>query len=181
MLPTIIPYSTFFVLLLAASISLLTSLANRLLSNPEETKKSRREISEWNKQLREAQKSGDKKRTEKLMKKQQQILQLQSKMMWQSMKVMLLFFIPLILMWQFLGGIYQNTPIAFLPGVSDHTGVITIPLIGMKFNSLIWWYLLCSFLFGTVFSHLLGLVSTEWRICQNRANVQKVKKLSLEK
>ncbi|NIO37473.1 DUF106 domain-containing protein [Candidatus Bathyarchaeota archaeon] len=157
----VLPFSTIFILSIAAAISLLTSLANRLLGDPRKTKAWRKEVSEWNAELREAQKQRDNKRMEKLMKKQQYILQLQSKMMWQSMKVMLLFFVPLILMWQFLGGFYQNTPIAFFPGISDSSGVITIPLIGMNFQSLIWWYLLSSFLFGTIFSHLLGLVAVE--------------------
>ncbi|MCK4439461.1 DUF106 domain-containing protein [Candidatus Bathyarchaeota archaeon] len=156
-----IPFSTIFIFLLAATISFLTSLVNRLLTKPEKSKAWRKEISEWNTELREAKRSEDKKRTEKLMKKQQYILKLQSKMMWQSMKVMLLFFVPLILMWQFLGGFYQNTPIAFFPGSADESGVITIPLIGMQFSSLMWWYVLCSFLSGTVFSHLFGLVSVE--------------------
>lgn len=156
-----IPFSTIFIFLLAATISFLTSLVNRLLTNPGKSKAWRKEISEWNTELREAKRSEDKKRTEKLMKKQQYILKLQSKMMWQSMKVMLLFFVPLILMWQFLGGFYQNTPIAFFPGSADVSGVITIPLIGMQFSSLMWWYVLCSFLSGTVFSHLFGLVSVE--------------------
>ncbi len=157
----LIPFSTIFIFLLAATISFSTSLVNRLLTNPEKSKAWRKEISEWNTELREAKRSEDKKRTEKLMKKQQYILKLQSKMMWQSMKVMLLFFVPLILMWQFLGGFYQNTPIAFFPGSADASGVITIPLIGMQFSSLMWWYVLCSFLSGTVFSHLFGLVSVE--------------------
>lgn len=164
MLPQIlqeIPFSTLFILSLAAIISLLTSLANRLMTDPEKTSNWRKEIAEWNKKLREAQKSKDEKQVEKLMKKQQQILQLQSKMMWQSMKVMLLFIVPLFLMWQFLGGFYHNIPIAIVPGISDAEGVITIPLINMQFNSLIWWYLFCSFLFGTVFSHLFGLVKVE--------------------
>lgn len=157
-----IPFSTLFIFLLAATISLLTSLANRLLTDPEKTKAWRKEISDWNTESREAQKSGDKKRIERTAKKQQYILQLQSKMMWQSMKVMLLFIVPLFLMWQFLGGFYRDVSIAYLPGISNpETGVITIPIVGMPFHSLIWWYLLCSFLFGTVFSHLFGLVSME--------------------
>ncbi len=161
MLPTTIPFSTIFIFLLAAAVSLLTSLLNRLLTNPEKSKTSRKEVSEWNAELRKAQKSKDKKRVEKLMKKQQYILQLQSKMMWKSMKVMLITFLPLILMWQFLGGFYHNTLIAIFPGVSNNIGVITIPLIGMQFSSLIWWYLLSSFFFSTAFSHLFGLVSVE--------------------
>jgi uncharacterized membrane protein (DUF106 family) len=153
-----IPYSTIFLFAVAAGISCLTSLANRLLSDPEKSKSSRREISEWNTGLRKAQKEGDKKTVEKLMKKQQYIMQLQSKMMWQSMKVTLLFIVPLLLMWQVLGGFYR-TPngaiidIAYFPGVGP---IIPLPFIGG--SSLIWWYLLCSFLFSTIFSHLFGLV-----------------------
>jgi uncharacterized membrane protein (DUF106 family) len=162
MLPPVlleIPFSTVFIFLLAATISLLTSLANRLLTNPEKSKAWRKEIAEWNTELRKAQRNGDKKRTEKLMKKQKQIMQLQSKMMWQSMKVMLLFIVPLFLIWQFLGGFYtssEGTPIsiAYFPGVGP-----IFPFLNMV--SLFWWYLLSSFLFGTVFSHLFGLVSME--------------------
>jgi len=150
-----IPFSTLFFLLLAATISFLTSLANRLLTDPEKSKAWRKEIAEWNAELRKARRDGDKKRIEKLMKKQQYILQLQGKMSWQTMKVFLLFFIPLLIIWQALGGFYQQNPIAYFPGVGP---VLPIPLFG---NSLIWWYMLCSFFFSTTFSHLLGLVSVE--------------------
>ena len=158
MLPPIlsdIPLSTIFILLLAGAITLLTSLANRLLTDPEKTKAWRKEIAEWNSELRKAQRSEDKKRVEKLMKKQQQILKLQSKMMWQSTKVMLMFFVPLIIIWQILGGYYGTTPLAYLPGVGPD---LPIPLFT---HSLLWWYMLCSFLFSTVFSKLLGLTEVE--------------------
>jgi uncharacterized membrane protein (DUF106 family) len=154
-LPSVIPFSTLFIFLLAAIISLLTSLANRLLTNPEKSKAWRKEVADWNAEFRKAQSSGDKKRLEKLMKKQQYILQLQSKMMWQSFKVMLIFIIPLFVMWQILGGFYGSAPIAYFPGVGP-----TLP-IPMFSNSLIWWYLFCSFLFGTMYSHIFGLVSVE--------------------
>jgi uncharacterized membrane protein (DUF106 family) len=155
MLPADIPFSTLFIFLLAALISLLTSLANRLLTNPEKSKAWRKEVTDWNAELRKAQSSGDKKRVEKLMKKQQYILQLQSKMMWQSFKVTLIFIAPLFIIWQILGSFYGSTPIAYFPGVGP-----TLP-IPMFSSSLVWWYLLCSFLFGTIYSHLFRLVSVE--------------------
>jgi uncharacterized membrane protein (DUF106 family) len=153
-----IPFSTFFLFLLAALISLLTSLTNRLLMDPEKSKAWRKEVMEWNRELQEARREGDKKKLEKVMKKQSQILQLQSKMMWQSMKVTLIFFVPLIIIWSILGGFYtahptgQPIPIAYLPGVGPK-----VHLIVFDFSSLLWWYLLCSLLFGTVFSHLFGI------------------------
>jgi len=146
-----IPYATFFILGLAALISLLTSLVNRLLTNPEKSKAARTEVNEWNKELREARRNNDKKAIEKLMKRQQYVMQLQTKMMWSSMKVSLLFLIPLLLMWQLLGVFYSGLKIAIFPGVGAD---LPIPLFS---SSLVWWYLLCSLLFGTVFSHVFRL------------------------
>lgn len=146
-----LPYSTFFILAVAAGISVLTTLTNRLLSDPEKAKAVRKEVGEWNKELREAQRSKDKKTVDKLMKKQQYMMQLQSKMMWQSMKVSLVFLIPLLIMWQLLGQFFSGHNIAVLPGVGS---VLPLPFFSA---SLIWWYLLSSLLFGTVFSHVFGI------------------------
>lgn len=154
-----LPYSTLFVFLLAGLIALLTSSINRKLTDPKKSKAQRKEISEWSKELRKAQKSKDQKTVEKLMKKQKNILSLQSKMMWQSTKVMLLTFVPLILMWQFLGGFYtspdgQPITVAYFPGVGP---IIPLPILG-NMVSLYWLYLLSSFLLSTTFSRLFGLV-----------------------
>jgi len=152
MLPQEIPLSTLFIFLLAATISFLTSSVNALLTNPEKTRAWRKEISEWNTELRKAQKSEDKKTIEKLMKKQKHILQLQTKMMWRSMIVTMIFFVPLLIIWQFLGATYFGRDIAYFPGVGPD---LPLPLFS---SSLIWWYLLCSLLFGTTFSHALGIM-----------------------
>lgn len=146
-----IPYSTLFILGIAALVSLLTTLVNRLISNPQKSKEQRKEVTEWNKELREAQRAKDKKTIEKLMKKQQYIMKMQTKMMWNSMKVSLLFLVPLLLMWQVLGGFYSGKDIAIFPGVGAN---LPLPMFSA---SLIWWYLLCSLFFGTTFSHVFGL------------------------
>jgi len=147
-----IPYATLFIFSLAALISLLTTFVNRLLTNPEQSRSARREVGEWNKELRQAQRDKDKKTIEKLMKKQQYMMQLQTKMMWQSMKVSLLFIVPLFLMWSVLGSFYSGLAIAYLPGIGP---TLPIPIFS---SSLIWWYLLCSLLFGTTFSHVFGMI-----------------------
>ena len=150
-----IPYSTFFIVGLAVLISVLTTLVNRRFTDPEKSRAWRKEISDWSKDLREAQRSKDKKTLDKVMKKQQYIMQLQSKMMWQSMKVSLLFLVPLLLMWSILGGFYAHTPIAYFPGIGDS---LKLPILNLTFTSLFWWYLLCSLLFGTVFQHVFRLI-----------------------
>jgi uncharacterized membrane protein (DUF106 family) len=155
MFPTTPPGSTLFFFALAATFTFLMSLANRLLTDPEKLKAWRREISEYYRQLREAQRSGDKKQMEKLMKRRQYILQLNAKISGQPIKVMLIFMIPLWAVWIFLGGIYGAAEIAYFPGIGWR---LPIPLFG---SSLIWWYTLCSLFFSTLFSHLFGLVSVE--------------------
>lgn len=146
-----IPYSTFFIFGLSGLIALLTTLVNRALSDPQKAKAARKEVGDWNRELRAAQRSKDKKTIEKLMKKQQYVMQLQTKMMWQSMKVSLLFLIPLLLMWQVLGTFYGLRPIAYFPGVGPN---LPLPIFS---GSLIWWYLVCSLFFGTTFSHVFGI------------------------
>ncbi len=132
---------------------------NRLLSDPQKAKEARKEVAEWNSELRKAQKAGDKKTLDKLMKKQKQMMQLQSKMMWQSMKVTLIFFVPLLIIWQVLGGFYASggvaTAVAYFPGVG---AILPLPIFNI---SLIWWYLVCSLFFGTIFSHVFRLVDIE--------------------
>jgi len=150
-----IPFSTVFILGLSAAISLLTTVVNRRFTDPEKSRAWRKEISDWNSDLRAARGSKDRKVLEKVMKKQQYIMQLQSKMMWQSMKVSLLFLVPLFLMWQILGSFYGPAAIAYLPGIGNQ---LVLPILNIVFSSLFWWYLLCSLLFGTAFQHVFRLV-----------------------
>ena len=153
--PTELPSSTIFVLGLALLLTFITSLANRLLTNREQLASWRKTISEWQKEFNEARKSGDKKLLEKAMRKQKQVMQIQSKMFTQQMKVTLIFIVPFFLFWTWLNSVpfkyiifVNNAPVnyhfvAFLPGF----GGLTV----------FYWYLICSFAFGALFSHLLGI------------------------
>ena len=149
--PTNEPFSTVFILLLAILMTFITSLANRLLTNREKLAEWRKEISEWQKEFNEARKSGDKKQLEKATRKQKQVMQIQSKMFSQQMKVTLIFIVPFFLFWSWLNGVYGAIPVAFLPGwplgPEGHAGALTV----------FYWYLICSFAFGTIFTHIMGL------------------------
>ena len=142
--PIGLPSSTFFVLGLALLLTFITSLANRLLTNREQLASWRKTISEWQKEFNEARKSGDKKLLEKAMRKQKQVMQIQSKMFTQQMKVTLIFIVPFFLFWTWLNGVYAGKPaVAYLPGFGG--------------LSVFYWYLLCSLAFGALFSHVLGI------------------------
>jgi len=141
-----IPNSTLFILLISMSLSSLTALANRLLTNREQVNAWRKEVARWNADFKTARKSGDKKLLAKVKRKERHILKLQSKMMWQSMRVSLIFMVPFILIWQLLTGFYGYTTIAYIPWIE---GVFEMPLF--------YWYLLCSLTSGTLISKALGV------------------------
>jgi uncharacterized membrane protein (DUF106 family) len=146
-IPTHPPSSTIFVLLLALLLTAVTSVANRLLTNREQLTSWRKTISEWQEEFNQARKSGDKKLLEKAMRKQKQVMQIQSKMFTQQMKVTLIFIVPFFLFWTWLNGVYAKQPsVADLPGFGG--------------LSVFYWYLICSLAFGALFSHLLGIGAT---------------------
>ena len=145
---TVTPYSTLFILSLSSFISFITSLTNRLLTNREQMKAWNQEIAAWRADSIKAKRTGDKKLKSKIDRQQKHIMQIQSKMTWQSMKTTFVWIIPLMLLWVvFLTPTYANAgPVAYLPGIDEVWG---IPFF--------YWYLLCSFTAGTLINRALGL------------------------
>ena len=145
------PGATVSILILAMLLSFAISLTNRLITNKKQVDEWKREISAWTAEFNKARKSTDKKALAKIQKQQPAILKLQSKMMWQSMRVFLIFSIPIFLIWQLLNGFYKSNAVAHIP-LSNIFGFN----IGGGLN-FFWWYLLCSYLFGFLFSRVFGL------------------------
>lgn len=152
----IIPVSTIFIMLLSMLLTLATSLANRFLTNQDQLRAWRQEVAEWTADFNKARKSSDKKLLAKVQKRQPYITKIQSKMMWQSMKVSFIFMVPFFLLWYlFLTPTYWDVAaVAYIPNILGSGSVSWLPL------PLFWWYLLCSFLFGTLFARILGLAVT---------------------
>ena len=140
------PGATVAIMLLALFMSFALTSVNRLFTNKEQMDVWRRDIAAWNAEFKEARKSGDKKRLAKAQKQQSRILKLQSKMSFQQIKVMAITFIPILLLWQLLGRFYGNHAVVFLP---------FLPLIGPL--PLMYWYMLCSYLFYQFFQRFFGL------------------------
>jgi len=138
--------ATIAILLLGIGLTFVTSLANRLLTNREQINAWRREVSAWNAEFKKARKSGEKKLLAKVQKQQSRIMKIQSKMAWKQMRVSLIFFVPILLLWQFLIGYYGPTVLAHLPWFG-----------GTLQMTVVWWYPLCSLTSGILFSRLFGL------------------------
>ena len=145
-----IPYSTLFLLFLSMALSLATSLTSKLLTNREQMMAWNKEIAAWRSDSAKAKRTGDKKLLAKVKKQERHIMQLQSKISWQSMKTSFLWFIPFLLLWyMFLGPLYGGVgEVAYLPWMPPNSP-LHLPFY--------LWYLLCSFLSSTLLNKVLGM------------------------
>jgi len=115
-----------------------------------------------NEDRKKARSTSDKKLLKKVRKQEKQLLQLQSQMASLSlrqMKVMPITMAMFLLVWMFVTGRLLYWPV--LPGL--FTGAETVAKlpwlesgIPLELN-LFYWYIICSFLFGALFSRLFGL------------------------
>lgn len=152
---TIIPVATLVIMLIAVTISFINMVINRLLITRicgwEEYKVMRKETSEYQSQLMAAMRANDTKRVEKLKKKESQIRSMQSKMMKPQMILLPISFSYIIVWYIFLIPTYTDPitnlalPVALVPGLAP----AGIPVI--------YWYMLCSFFFGTLASRIVGV------------------------
>jgi uncharacterized membrane protein (DUF106 family) len=161
------PVVTMVVLFVSLVMSFLSSFINSRFMPKEHRQKVKnlqRRISaltkEKNQNMKEAKSSGDKKLLRKAQKQEKQLLQLQSQALSLSSKqirvlpiTMAVFFVVwLLLTGSILGFELFNSPfigtapVAYLPWLG---GVMPLTLF--------YWYLICSFLFGALFSRIFGL------------------------
>ena len=146
---TVIPLATLVIMLIAVAVSFLNMGIQRLLITRicgwEEYKIMRKETSEYQSQLMQAMRANDTKRVEKLKKKESQIRSMQSKMMKPQMILLPISFSYIIIWYIFLIPTYGANAVAYVPGIAP----AGIPVI--------YWYMICSFFFGTLASRIVGV------------------------
>jgi uncharacterized membrane protein (DUF106 family) len=161
------PTVTLVVLFVSIAMSLASSLINSRFmpkEHREKLKALRSKINaltkEKNENMKQAKSTDDKKLLRKAQKQEKQILQLQSQVLSLSSRqfrvlpiTMIVFFIVWLLLTGSILGfrLFESPfigpdPVAYLPWFGG-----VLPL------SLFYWYLICSFLFGTLFSRIFGL------------------------
>lgn len=165
------PASAIFILLVSMLMTFASSLVNRLFTSKEQRERLRalkQRIDELKKNMNEdrkkARSTSDKKLLKKVRKQEKQILQLQSQMaslQLRQMRVLPVTMAMFLLVWMFLTGrlLYWS----ILPGLfTGGESVAYLPWISGEIGlNLFWWYLLCAFLFGALFSRLFGLTGGE--------------------
>lgn len=146
-----VPGAPIAIMLICMAISFTNSSINRLLVSRfvgwEEYRTNQKEISEFRRQSTEALRKKDKKLVEKVKKKEAQILQMQKKMAKPQMILFVLSFSYIFVWWFVLTPVYGVNVVAYIPGI----GGINV----------IWWYFICSFLFGTISNRILGTMPVE--------------------
>lgn len=100
------------------------------------------------KEVMDATRSGNQRRIEKAQRKQQDLMQQQSKISMDRMRGSMLFTLPMILIWPSLGRFFGDIVIAHFP--------FNFPRIPSEFT-FIQWYLLCSFSFNVILNRAFGL------------------------
>jgi len=145
-----LPIATIIVMLISMAVSLTSSSLNRLLISRfvgwKQYRAMQKETSEHRAQMTQAMRKNDKKLLEKLKKKEPQILNMQKKMAKPQLVLFVLSF-SYILIWFIIPLYIQVQYAAYIPGIGG------IPVV--------WWYFICSFLFGTLSSRLLGIMPIE--------------------
>jgi uncharacterized membrane protein (DUF106 family) len=140
-----IPTATVSIMLIALIISFVNMTINRLLISRmvgwKEYQAMQKEMREYQSEMMKAARANDKKMMEKLKKKDSQIKNMQAKMLKPQM-FLFLFTVVYFVIWPILNGYFPH-PVAYVPGIGQ------IPFF--------YWYLVCSFFFGTLAGRILGI------------------------
>ncbi len=145
------PWSTLFILGISVAISLVTTIANRIVIDLDEYRRWMVESRHLQKELMDAMRSGNQRRIAKLQKRQQDMMKTQQKMMMNQWKTMLFTFIPFLLIWQVLTKFFSGvTAVAEMP--------FKVPWIAPQGTLSFWtWYLFCSAFTSIILRRILGL------------------------
>jgi uncharacterized membrane protein (DUF106 family) len=152
-----IPLSTIVIMAISIAIAFLNSGINRLLVSHfvgwEQYRTMQKEMAEYRTQQMAALRANDKKQLEKLKKKESQIMNMQKKM---AKPQGILFGVSFvyIVVWIFvLTPTFGARTVAYLPGFGNILAFGPLGAMGVFY-----WYPICSLLFGTLASRLLGIL-----------------------
>jgi uncharacterized membrane protein (DUF106 family) len=142
------PLATVAILLLSMSLNILISYANRRTVNLDDYRRMMTESAHVRQELMDAMKSNNQRKIARAQKRQQELSQEQMKQSSSRMKTMLIFTIPLLLLWPVLGRFFGSNIVAYMP--------FEAPWVGTDLY-MINWYLLTSIASNIVIQRIMGL------------------------
>lgn len=158
------PILTVFVI--AFFVSLLTTLANKLLVDQDKLNERQKRMKAFQKELRDAQRAGDGKKMAKLQSQQVELMQDQSKMMTDSFKPMIVTMVPILIIFAGMSGSVIRNIVVSLPLSAYYISLTPIwhllgPIIyggspsGYVMGWLLW-YFICTFGWSQILRKFLG-------------------------
>lgn len=155
-----IPWSTLTIMGISIAIAFLNAGINRGLVSHfigwEQYKSMQKETTEWRSQQMAAMRANDKKQLEKLKKKESQIMNMQKQMAKPQMILFGVSFIYIVVWIFFLTPTYGSRTVAYFPGFDN-----TLVFGAKGAMGVFYWYPICSFLFGTLSSKILGIIPVD--------------------
>lgn len=159
------PLLTIF--LISTIIAFITTVANKLLVNQDEMESLREEMKEFQEEMKEAQMSGDSKALAKAQAQQKEFMSKQSTMMKNSFKPLIVTFIPILLMFWWMGqptNVIHNVTV-ILPSFVYY--VLLVPIWHMFYGAgtipfavgWLGWYILCTFAMTQIIRKFMGFKS----------------------
>ncbi|WXG42843.1 MAG: EMC3/TMCO1 family protein [Promethearchaeati archaeon SRVP18_Atabeyarchaeia-1] len=152
------PISTLFVLLISVTMSTFTAFVTSRVTDQSKLRRYRKEIAEWRQMMATAKKTGDEKLALEVRRRSKIVQNMQKQVATQGMKPTLIFFVPFLVIWAILSGLYGSRIVAYAP-----FNLRIIPLVGLLISpgslgiNLFGWYLLCNFSIGTIINRLFGV------------------------
>lgn len=156
------PASTVFIVLVSVGLSLISIWATNRFTDVEEMKENTKEVQEWQKKFKKARETMDPVLMQEVQDSQSRIMTLQSKMMSARCKPMLIFYIPLILVFTILNSLYAGVPVAVLPFNPQEALWFIDPWLGVNIPGngfglhFYTWYLLSSVGLGNMIRKAFG-------------------------
>ena len=142
------PWATLAIMGISIVLAIFTSFIGVRSMDLDQYRTLMIESSKARKELMDATRSGNQRKIDKAQKRQSELMQQQSKMSMDRMRSSMLFTIPMLLVWPYLGKFFGTTIVANFP--------FNFPYIPREFT-FIQWYLLCSFSINVVMNRLFGL------------------------
>jgi uncharacterized membrane protein (DUF106 family) len=152
------PGSTLFVLLVSVIMSTITALVTSKVTDQSKLRRYRKEIADWREMVAKAKKTGDEKLALEVRRRTKVVNNMQKQLATQGMKPTLIFFIPFIIIWVILYGMFKTSIVAYAPfrlTLIPFLGYIVSPG-GLGVN-LVGWYLFCNFSVGTMINRIFGV------------------------
>jgi uncharacterized membrane protein (DUF106 family) len=152
------PVSALFVLLVSMAMSTMTALVTSRITDQSKLRRYRQEIAEWRGMMAEAKKTGDEKLALEVRRRSKIVQNMQKQVATQGMKPTLIFFVPFIVIWAILSGLFGPAIVAYVP-----YNLRIIPIVGPLVSpgglgiSLFGWYLFCNFSFGMMINRIFGV------------------------